>query len=85
MFSTAYGIARKYTRPVMICKRFENKSVGAGLATFILLNKEGWALTAAHVMSEMIVAQQHTKERAEYQQAKKNPNESCLFYWQKEA
>jgi hypothetical protein len=67
MFSKAYDMANKYTRPVMIFKRLENRSIGAGVATYLLLNKDGWALTAAHVMMDTIAAQQHTKERAEYQ------------------
>jgi hypothetical protein len=66
MFSKAYAIATKYTRPVMVSKRLENRSVAAGIATYILLNNDGWALTAAHVMLDLMASQKHAQERAEY-------------------
>jgi hypothetical protein len=68
MFSKAYEIASKYTRPVITLKRQENGDVASGVATFMLLNKDGWALTAAHVMTDAILAQRHAQERAAYQQ-----------------
>ena len=59
-------MAAKYTRPVMISKRLENRNVAGGIATFIVLNQAGWALTAAHVMIDAVVAQQHKGERDAY-------------------
>ena len=55
-----------YTRPVVLSKRLQNKQISSGMATFIVLNKEGWALTAAHVVQDVAVAAQHTKESEEY-------------------
>jgi len=37
------------------------------LATFIVVNKEGWIVTAAHVLNDMIACQQHTKELKDYE------------------
>lgn len=68
MFSKAYGIASQYTRPVIVLKRLENGTVAASMASFVLLNKDGWALTAAHVVLDAMVAQQHGQERAAYNQ-----------------
>jgi hypothetical protein len=68
MFSKAYAIASQYTRPVMVLKRLENGNVASGFATYMLLNKDGWALTAAHVMTDAVTAQQHAQERAAYMQ-----------------
>jgi hypothetical protein len=47
MFSHAISIATQYTRPVIVCKRLLNKQVSSGVASFIVLNDEGWILTAA--------------------------------------
>jgi hypothetical protein len=69
MLSTAFSRAYQYTRPLIILKRLENRTVIAGVGTFFLLNKAGWALTAAHLISDLQVAQQHQKERADYLQA----------------
>lgn len=67
MFSKAYALASQYTRPVATLKRLENGAVASGLATFMLVNKDGWALTAAHVIQDAIAAQVHAQERAAYQ------------------
>jgi Trypsin-like peptidase domain len=67
MFSQAVAIAGAYTRPVIVSKRLENQEVTCGMATFIVLNDAGWVLTAAHVVQDAVLAQQHKKERDQYQ------------------
>ena len=69
MFSNAYSIASQYTRPVIINKRLENGSVASGCATFIVLNAEGWILTAAHVLMDLQAIQRHQQEIGQYQNA----------------
>jgi hypothetical protein len=67
MFSDAYKLANQYTRPVIVMKRTERGVVSTSFATYILLNKDGWALTASHVMSDAAIALQHAQERSEYE------------------
>ena len=69
MFSNAISIAATYTRPVIISKRLENQQVSCGMATFVVINKEGWILTAAHVFQDAFLAQTHQKERQQFQAA----------------
>jgi hypothetical protein len=66
MFAHAVSLASQYTRPIIISQRLENRAVSSGVATFVLLNKEGWALTAAHVLQDLGTAQLHKKERDDF-------------------
>jgi hypothetical protein len=67
MFSAACNVARNFTRPVIISKRFENGKVNCGLATFVVVNKEGWIVTAAHVLNAMRASQDHAQQKARYE------------------
>src|ERR1700761_6341239 len=67
MFSKAIAITAPFTRPVIISKRLENQQVTCGMASYMLLNNSGWALTAAHVLQDLLLAQQHKQERDDYQ------------------
>lgn len=49
MFAEAYKKATKFTNPVIISTRSLGGDVKCGCGAFILINNEGWILTAAHV------------------------------------
>lgn len=66
MFVDALGIVEKFTLPIIVSKRTFNGNVSSGLATFIILNEEGWVMTAAHVLSELGVIDLHKKELDDY-------------------
>ena len=66
MFSTAYSVARNFTRPVAMSARLANGTVRCGLATFIIVNKAGWILTAGHVLNDLALLQLHTIEKQAY-------------------
>lgn len=66
MFSSAVATAAEYTRPIIVSKRLENQQVTCGMATFVVLNDSGWVLTAAHVVQDVFLAQQHLQERAQF-------------------
>ncbi|MEN8225538.1 MAG: serine protease [Bacteroidota bacterium] len=68
MFSTAYEIASAYTQPVLVSHRFFNGEIESGLGSFIIINDEGWIITAAHIIEPMNTFQQHSKEMHEYKQ-----------------
>jgi hypothetical protein len=59
MFSKAYKIASGYTHPVLISFRFYDGTVESGLGSFVVINKEGWIITAAHILDPLIAQQQH--------------------------
>lgn len=67
MFATAVDIASKYTFPVIISTRLFNGTVSCGCASFIVINQDGWILTAAHVLQDLVLFQKHEKERAAYE------------------
>jgi Trypsin-like peptidase domain len=65
VFSNAVDTANKFTRPVVISTRTEAGKVEGGLAAFVVLNQDGWVLTAAHVWGPQVTADQHQVERKE--------------------
>jgi len=52
MFAEACEIAKQFTRPVVISRRDQNGKCSASIGTFVVVNKEGWALTAWHIVEE---------------------------------
>lgn len=76
MFSKAYEIASKFTHPVIVSMRFFDKTVESGLGSFIVLNDEGWIVTAAHILDPAFGQQQHQKEIAAYEDQVKSIKEN---------
>ena len=68
MFARAYQIASRFTFPVVVFRRFFDGEVQSSLATFIIVNEEGWLLTAAHVVSEIPLIQRHREAIAAYEE-----------------
>jgi len=62
MFPKAYSLARCFTKPLIISMRFYNKTVECIGGAFVVLNDEGWVITAAHLWESFFAYQQHTKE-----------------------
>lgn len=60
MFARALQIAQAFTRPVIISTRRASGAVGSGCAAFIVLNRDGWMVTAGHVMNELLAFQQQS-------------------------
>src|SRR5258708_38974403 len=69
MFADAYQKTRPFTRPVVISARLENGQVNCGLGTLVIVNKDGWIITAAHVLGNASALPQHQQQRAAYEQA----------------
>jgi len=70
MFATALQEVTNYTHPVIASIRYFSGDVESGCAAFIILNRDGWILTASHVLEGLLLQQQHTNEIAEYEAAK---------------
>lgn len=59
MFSSAFLKVSQFTMPVIISQKHYNGSVTCGSAAFIILNEEGWILTAAHILKTL---RKHTQD-----------------------
>ena len=64
MFAKAYEIAAAFTYPVIVSMRFFDDTVRCSLGSFIVVNDEGWAITAAHVIEPASAYRQHQQEIA---------------------
>ena len=66
MFQAAYAKARGFTRPVVTCVRTVGDNCKGVVATYVVLNRDGWVLTAAHVVEgclALIAAENATRDR----------------------
>lgn len=66
MFSNSYLLAKNYTHPVIISYRFYNGTVKSGLGAFVIINNEGWIITAAHMLNPTFLYNQHKLEIEKY-------------------
>jgi hypothetical protein len=66
VFSKALAQAEHYTLPVIFTRAHRNGQISSGCGTLIVLNPEGWFLTAAHLALEIGVQAAHAQEAAAY-------------------
>ncbi len=66
MFSKAYEIASNFTRPLIISTRLHSGEVHCSIGAFVIINNEGWIVTAAHLMQPILLHQQYLKEVSDY-------------------
>ena len=68
MFVEAYKRASIFTRPLIISTRTWEGEVESGCGAFVILNKEGWILTVAHILDAQLASNQHLPEIEKYKQ-----------------
>lgn len=68
MFANAYKKTVSFTHPIIISVRLFDKEVKSSLGSYVVLNPEGWIVTAAHLLEAFPASQQHTKEIAAYKE-----------------
>lgn len=66
MFSKAYNKAKLFTHPLVAAIRYHDKSVESGLGAFVVINNEGWLMTAAHNFGAAFAFNQHQQELAQF-------------------
>ena len=66
MFSKAIEKAEKFIRPVVICKRYYNGEISTDAGTLVVINKDGWFVSCAHLFEIIPLSRKHTLEIAEY-------------------
>jgi hypothetical protein len=64
VFSKALAQAEQYTLPVIFTRAHRNGQISSGLGTCIVLNQDGWILTAAHLALEIAAQATHQTEAA---------------------
>jgi S1-C subfamily serine protease len=60
VFASALQVAQAFTRPVIVSKRLANGTVASGCAALVIVNPDGWIITAAHVMGDLLAFQQQS-------------------------
>ena len=66
MFQGAIKKAQQYTLPVVVSYRRQDGTTGSSIGAFIVLNEDGWILTAAHIVREMQRFAQETNAYNDY-------------------
>jgi S1-C subfamily serine protease len=66
VFTNAFRIAAAFTHPVICSMRFFDDRVECSIGSFIVVNDEGWVITAAHLIEPAAVYQQHQQKIAAY-------------------
>jgi hypothetical protein len=54
MFAEACRIAKGFTRPVATSIRLQDGTVSSTLNSFIIVNRDGWAITAGHTFDSLV-------------------------------
>ena len=50
MFQKAYAIASNFTFPVVLSRRTINGKCSSAIGSFVVLNNDGWVITASHIV-----------------------------------
>ena len=66
MFVNAINQVAKFTYPLIISNHYQDGSTSSHLGSFVLLNEEGWIITAAHIIAETKRHQEHVQEYHNY-------------------
>lgn len=66
MFSRALECVERFTCPVVMSQRTINDHVTSMCASCIVVNRQGWILTAAHVLKQIALLDEHRPEVEKY-------------------
>jgi hypothetical protein len=66
MFTKSYDIAKNFTHPLVVTMRFFDKTIESGLGAFVIVNDDGWLMTAAHNLGAAFAFNQHQQELKEH-------------------
>ncbi|MCK6544222.1 hypothetical protein L6Q79_16270, partial [bacterium] len=67
MFAQALKEVHKFTHPVILMMRRFDGKISAGCASFVVLNSDGWIITAAHVLEAAQFYNTSKSQLQEYQ------------------
>lgn len=66
MFVEAYEIASQFTHPLVVARRSAMGEVATSIGAYVILNDQGWCLTAGHVFSHLVKFQEDASAVQEY-------------------
>lgn len=66
MFAAAYAKATVFTRPVIISVAHFDNSCAAKIGSFVVINDEGWIITAAHIVNDLMASEKAKAEHSAY-------------------
>lgn len=66
MFKKAYEVSSKFTFPLIVAIRFYDKTLEFGLGAFVIINDDGWIMTAAHNVLAPFVFNEHQEKIKDY-------------------
>ncbi len=72
MFRHALKVAAEYTRPIVISRRTVGGACSSSIGTYVVLNPDGWIVTAGHILSQwdkLVQNVKHTKDAVEARDA----------------
>ena len=70
MFSKALELATKFTFPVIFTRRFRRGQISSSLGTFVVVNPDGWILTADHIVADILKFSDSQLAIADHEQQK---------------
>lgn len=66
MFAKAYRIANCFTLPVVISSRSDTGQCKSAIGASVVINRDGWILTSAHLITEIQRQQDSVKKHSAY-------------------
>ena len=71
MFTFAIQKASHFTFPVLISNKYYDGEISSNLGAFVIINEEGWFITAAHIIQQTLLFRKHIEEYQEFQNGKR--------------
>ena len=68
MFAKAYEIATQFTCPLLVAVQFYDNTIESGPASFVVLNSDGWIITAAHNYDVHYAFHEHKPQIQEFKE-----------------
>jgi len=66
VFAKAYALASQFTQPLIVLARLYSGEVKCIHGAFVVLNEDGWIVTAAHLWQSFLLHQKHVKEMQQF-------------------
>jgi hypothetical protein len=70
MFAQALARVEAFTLPILFSRRRVNGNIESGIGTFMVVNREGWVITAAHLAKEFAAFERDRVEVEAYNRAR---------------
>ncbi len=72
MFADSYAKSATFTKPVIISIVHPNDKCSGGVGSFIVVNNEGWIVTAAHILDEYLSLKERKQKYLDYAAERQN-------------